>query len=222
MVFVKNNNFKRVRPSRKSKKLAEDLSTFFESLNVSETKPQDTSNSNVLTSIKTAITSNDFVFMLWFIKQNYKTQFDVETFHILGKFASAQLYTMLRNSDVFDNYIDDCLYFDAIIEGASISDNFELISHMTNTHQFSNISSEKLCSFGYAFIERKAYKCLSSIVLHLSHQDNEGKYVLKQLLKRTMDYLDTKMVALVLKGLSHATPPLLTYHDTNSTDMMVM
>ena len=220
MVFVKKNIIKRIRPSRKSKKLADDLSSIFESLNFSETKPQDTSNSCVLTSIKTAITSNDFVFMLWYMKQNYKTKFDVETFHILGKFGSAQLYTMLRNSDVFDDYIDDCLYFDAIIEGAATSDNFELISYMSNTHQFSNISDEKLCSFGYAFIERKAYKCLSSIVLHLSHQD-KGKEVLKQLLKRTMDYLDTRMVSIVIRGLSHVTPPLLTYHDVNNTDTMM-
>lgn len=220
-MFVKKNNFKRVRPSRKSKKLAEDLSSIFESLNVSEATSHDNSNSCVLTSIKTAITSNDFVFMLWYMKQNYKTQFDVETFHILGKFGSVQLYTMLRNSDVFDDYIDDCLYFDAIIEGAATSDNFELISHMSNTHQFSNISGEKLCTFGYAFIEMKAYKCLSSIVLHLSRQDNGGKDVLKQLLKRTMDYLDTRMVSIVLKGLSHVTPPLLTYHDVNNTDTIM-
>ncbi len=129
-------------------------------------------------------------------------QFDMEFFYKVGKHANGQVYTLLRNSNLFEDYFDKPFYFDAIIEGIAIKDNIDLIKHMTNTHQLTTIKEHKLGIYIHSLIENKAYLSLEVLCGYLSTRNTPDSHIVfKELLSRAIETLDHRIVAIILNGI---------------------
>lgn len=129
-------------------------------------------------------------------------QFDIEFFHRVGKHANGQTYTLLRNSNLFEDYFDKPFYFDAIIEGIAIKDNIDLMKHMTNTHQLTTIKEHKLGIYIHSLIENKAYLSLEVLCAYLSTRNTSDTHtVFKELLTRAIETLDHRIVTIILNGI---------------------
>lgn len=128
--------------------------------------------------------------------------FDISFFHNIGKHSKGILYSMLRNTDIFENNLLNPFCFDAMIEGIGRTDNYELLKHMTNTHQLTLISKEKIGLYLHCFIDARAYKCLEVLVRFISSTNNKGSHIiLKELLTMSLERLDNRIMTIVLKSM---------------------
>lgn len=127
---------------------------------------------------------------------------DTYFFHMIGKYCQGILYSILRNSNLFEDKFSDPFYFDAIIEGIAKTDNCELLRHMTNTHQLALITEHKLGTYLQCLIESRAYKCLECLTRFLSHMNSQdSQTVLKEVFARGIETLDNRVVTTILKSM---------------------
>lgn len=128
--------------------------------------------------------------------------FDINFFHTLGKYCKGILWSLLRNSNILEDKLTDSLYFDAVIEGISKTDNHELLKHMTNSHQFALVAEKKLGVYLQCFIEARAYKCLECLTRFLSLiNSHDSHMVLKEVFARGIETLDNRVVTIILASM---------------------
>lgn len=128
--------------------------------------------------------------------------FDIHFFHTLGKYCQGILWSILRNSNILEDKLADLFYFDAIIEGIAKKDNYELLKHMTNSHQLTLITEHKLGAYLQCFIEARAYKCLECLTRFLSLIDSQdSQTVLKEVFARGIETLDNRVVTIILASM---------------------
>jgi hypothetical protein len=124
---------------------------------------------------------------------------DIELFNMLGQYGTPEIYTLFRNSNVFEDYIDKSIYVETIIEGLSFSDNNELLIHLTNTHQLTHINEYQLVLFINALMDNKAYNSLNSLCNYIrSKNTKESSLLIKQCLTRSLETLDGRIITVIL------------------------
>jgi hypothetical protein len=129
-------------------------------------------------------------------------EFDIHFFHTIGKYCHGLLYSVLRNSNIFEDKLTYPFYFDAIMEGIAKTDNHELLKYMTNTHQLTLITEHKLGVYLQCFIESRAYICLECLTRFLSLINSRDSHtVMKEMFARGIETLDNRVVTIILKSM---------------------
>jgi hypothetical protein len=164
-------------------------------------------NASFQTELTSAIRTNDITKASQLLRDQAKEQymvpeFDIHFFHTIGKYCHGLLYSILRNSNIFEDNLTYPFYFDAIIEGIAKTDNHELLKHMTNTHQLTLITEHKLGVYLQCFIEARAYICLECLTRFLSLINSRDSHaVMKEVFARGIETLDNRVVTIILKSM---------------------
>lgn len=164
-------------------------------------------NISFKTALIAAIHTNDITKVSQLLREQEKEQYkipdvDINFFYIIGKYCQGIIYSILRNSNIFEDKFRDSLYFDAIIEGIAKTDNYELLKYMTNTHQLTLITEKQLGVYLQCIIEARAYRCLECLTSYLSMMNSHNsQMVLKEVFARGIETLDNRVVTIILKSM---------------------
>lgn len=206
---------------KKNRSKGKNLGNLIETLNkfgISDDKPEGMDvcneenndihiNACFTTDLISAMRNNDLTKVSQLLREQsregyYVSEVDIHFFHTIGKYCQGILYSILRNSNLFEDKFTDPLFFDAIIEGVAKTDNQELLRHMTTTHQLCLLTEHKLGSYLQCLIESRAYKCLECLTRFLSHANTQdSRTVLKEVFARGIETLDNRIVTTILKSM---------------------
>jgi len=164
-----------------------------------------------INEIKQKIKECDLFYFMGFLQTYEVVDVDLQTFYILGKYGSKPLYTIIRNSNIFEAQFEDDLYIDTLFEGIGASDNHLLLQHLVEANESCTLTSSKLYQYAMCFIEKKAFKTMQSTMLSLlslfdNMQESQQAYtygILKKLLSRVIDSFDCKMIEIVHNGIKN-------------------
>jgi hypothetical protein len=187
------------------------LIEFLTSLSISGPNTTNPTNATIVdigvlkNEINDRIISADMSYFMRFLQSYQVVEIDIDTFYNIGKYASKPLYTILRNSNIFESYFEDELYVDTLFEGISVSDNYPLLQHLIESNDSCNITVRKLYQYGLCFIEKKAFnsmQCAMSIITSsycrlLKEQQNNVFSLLNMLLNKGIELYDSKMVTII-------------------------
>jgi hypothetical protein len=164
-----------------------------------ETDVNDTTNYVAsLDDIKAVIICND-VGKLMQLLQHTNLEIDIDLFYKIGQYSKSLAYIMMRNSDILENYFNTSVYCDAIFEGISLTDNFDLMKHITSAHQLTHVHEERLSTYMHSLIENKAYRSLEILGSYLRFLDTEDSHVvIKNLLSKSIETLDSRIITIVM------------------------
>ena len=134
-------------------------------------------------------------------------------FYTLGADGDGTLYTLLRNSVIFEDYFSNNEYCETLFRGISYNDNYMLLEHLVRTHQLTHSSMDILQKYGNILLEQRAYKsldCFFTFVSCISPLSVEQKQALKKdMLNKAMDSMDTRQITIVLNAIKFLSKPPL-------------
>ncbi len=132
--------------------------------------------------------------------------FDEEFFYTLGKYASPSIYTLLKNSDILEQFDNPTTLH--ILEGIASSDNHHLFVHMVNLRDFNCITHNDIHQYSLSLMESKAYntmRCLIETINTYASQQLKTEFVekIKSNMSRVIEQFDSRMIAIIMQGIKH-------------------
>lgn len=154
--------------------------------------------------LKSSICSNDICHVTQLLSDNKECllpQFSMSLFVAIGKYAKGVLYSILRNNNMLEEYFSKPLYFDGLVEGISKTDNFELMRHLTLTHQLALASEEAMSNYFTSLMEGKAYYSLHVLTTFIGSRNTKENFALfQELLTRSFQTLDNRIISIIVNG----------------------